>query len=77
MEKYFNQSFGRSDSSFSKYEGPIASNILGELYCDDGVVIQDLPTGKKTCTGAILYEPTTTKMRWYTDNTIANCFVTQ
>jgi hypothetical protein len=77
MQNYFNQNFGRSDTEFSNYEGQIAANILGELYCDGGVMIQSLPTGKKTCSAAILYDPKTSNIRWFTDNVSANCFVSQ
>lgn len=77
MQNYFNQNFGRSDTEFSNYEGQIAANILGELYCDGGVVIQSLPTGKKTCSAAIFYDPKTSNTRWFTDDVSANCFVSQ
>lgn len=77
MQRYFNKNFGRSDTHFSNYEGSVATNFLGELHCDGGVVIQSLPTAKKTCSAAILYNPQTQGLRWYTDNAIANCFVSQ
>lgn len=77
MEVYFNSEFGRKDTIFSNYEGSVNANLLGELYCDGGVVIQSLPTGKKTCSALILYNPQTQGLRWYTDNAIANCFVSQ
>lgn len=77
MEDYFNKNFGRSDTSFSNYEGSVAPNLLGELYCDGGVAIQSLPTGEKTCSAAILYNPQTRGLRWYTENAIANCFISQ
>lgn len=77
MEDYFNREFGRKDTTFSNYEGSIDSNLLGELYCDGGVVIQSLPTAKKTCSAAILYNPQTQGLRWYTENAIASCFVSQ
>ena len=77
MEVYFNKEFGRNDTSFSNYEGHISTNFLGELYCDGGVVIQALPTAKKTCSALILYNPQTQGLRWYTQNVIASCFVSQ
>ena len=78
MQNYFNQNFGRSDTEFSNYEGQIAApNLLGELYCDGGVMIQSLPTGKKTCSAVILYDPKTSNIRWFTDDVSANCFVSQ
>jgi len=77
MQNYFNNEFGRSDTSFSNYEGNVGANIVGELYCDGGVVIQSLPTAKKTCNALILYNPQTQGLRWYTENAIASCFVSQ
>lgn len=77
MQDYFNQDFGRSDTRFSNYEGNVDANIIGELYCDGGVVIQSLPTAKKTCSAVILYNPQTQGLRWYTENVIASCFVSQ
>jgi hypothetical protein len=77
MEDYFNKEFGRKDTAFSNYEGRVDANLLGELYCDGGVVIQSLPTAKKTCSAAILYNPQTQGLRWYTENAIASCFVSQ
>ncbi len=77
MQGYFNEEFGRSDTEFSNYEGRVESNILGELYCDGGVAIQSLPTGRKTCSAAILYNPTTSNKRWYSENAAADCFISQ
>ncbi len=77
MEDYFNKEFGRSDTVFSNYEGFIGTNIFGELYCDGGVAIQSLPTAKKTCSALILYNPQTQGLRWYAENVIASCFVSQ
>lgn len=77
MEDYFNREFGRKDTIFSNYEGSVNANVLGELYCNGGVVIQSLPTGKKTCSALILYNPQTRGLRWYTEDVIANCFVSQ
>lgn len=77
MQDYFNKEFGRSDTSFSNYEGNVGANMVGELYCDGGVVIQSLPTAKKTCGALMLYNPQTQGLRWYTENAIASCFVSQ
>ena len=74
MQDYFNNDFGRSDTNFSNYEGSVGTNIVGELYCDGGVVIQSLPTAKKTCSALILYNPQTQGLRWFTQNVIASCF---
>ena len=77
MEAFFNKEFGRKDTIFSNYEGSVNAFLIGELYCDGGVVIQSLPTGKKTCSAFIVYNPQTQGLRWFTDNAIANCFVSQ
>ena len=77
MQDYFNSNFGRDDTRFSNYEGQIANAILGELYCDGGVIIQTLPTGKKTCSAHILYNSQTKGMRWYTEDKVADCFISQ
>jgi len=76
MQNYFNQNFGRSDTEFSNYEGEITAP-WGELYCDGGVMIQSLPTGKKTCSASILYDPKTSKIRWFTADVSTDCFVSQ
>ena len=77
MQYYFNKEFGRSDTRFSNYEGGVRQTMFGELYCDGGVAVQSLPTGKKTCSASIFYNPQTQGLRWYTENTIASCFVSQ
>lgn len=77
MQSYFNKEFGRKDTRFSNYEGIVRSTYVEELYCDGGVVIQSLPTAKKTCGALIYFNPQTEEMRWYTENTIASCFVSQ
>lgn len=79
MQDYFNVNFGRSDTKFSNYEGETALNIFDELYCDGGVVIQTLPTGKKTCSASILYNPKPNfllpnRMRWFSESA-SDCFV--
>ena len=76
MENYFNQNFGRSDTKFSNYEGTVQVYVTTYLYCDGGVVIQSLPTGKKTCSANIVLNTVDKKMEW---NAVSNgdCFVSQ
>ena len=87
MENYFNQNFGRSDTKFSNYEGQIGKHYFISLgagfrqgtmpSCKGGVVIQSLPTGKKTCSAEIFYDPSTKKMNWEVNNTSTDCFVSE
>ena len=82
MQNYFNKNFGRSDTKFSNYEGQIGENFIifsdyKEASCQGGVVIQSLPTGKKTCSASILYDSRTKKMRWEVNDTSTDCFVSQ
>ena len=77
MERYFNENFGRSDTTFSNYEGKAITIILtDEIACTGGAVIQTLPTARKSCTAAIIYQPHDGSMRWQSENS-ESCFVTQ
>ena len=75
MQDYFNKNFGRRDTEFSNYEGIIESNVFNMLVCGGGVVIQTLPTGKKTCTAWIRVLKDKT-LDWYSESH-ADCFVSQ
>lgn len=74
MQDYFNKNFGRDDTKFSNYEGTIETNIFNMRVCGGGVVIQTLPTGKKTCTAwiRILNDKS---LDWYAESN-GDCFVT-
>ena len=73
LENYFNQNFGRSDTKFSNYEGRVEL-FVAYLRCGDGVVIQTLPTGKKTCPSTIAYNLNDKRLTW---EATADCFVSQ
>ena len=73
MQNYFNKNFGRSDTTFSNYEGQVAA-VFGNLVCSGGVVIQTLPTGKKTCPALIFYSIDRKEISWQSS---ADCFVSQ
>lgn len=75
MQNYFNQNFGRSDTTFSNYEGTIQKNFLGMLVCSGGVAIQSLPTGKKTCSAWIRVLGDKS-LDWWAESD-GDCFVSQ
>ena len=79
MQDYFNKNFGRSDTTFSNYEGtiqPYGFPPITAISCFGGVVIQSFPTGKKTCPGQIVFDTVDKRMKWYADSS-ADCFVSQ
>jgi hypothetical protein len=73
MENYFNQNFGRNDTKFSNYEGQVELFVM-YLRCGGGVVIQTLPTGKKTCPSIIAYNLNNKRLTW---ESTEDCFVSQ
>ena len=75
MQNYFNQNFGRSDTTFSNYEGTIQKNVFGMLVCGGGVAIQSLPTGKKTCSAWIRVLGDKS-LDWWAESD-GDCFVSQ
>ena len=81
MENYFNKNFGRSDTQFSNAEGTIYLGVGRMLICSPVAIITTYPTGKKTCSGAIVYSlnqgPYPPRMHWSVADTSGDCFVSQ
>ena len=75
MQNYFNKNFGRSDTTFSNYEGTITKNYMDMLVCGGGVAIQSLPTGKKTCSAWIRVLEDKS-LDWWAESD-GDCFVSQ